>query len=144
MSYHVGAFGSVEHRRRWWVLAGVVVGVLYGALSCAAGMAAGAGHGTSHTAVPVVESTESAHGGHVGVRDLVLDESDAQDVPGESPLTSKRAVGADHPGMACVTSVELRVPPDPAETTSTRHPRPVPAALVGCSDEPEPPVPRTS
>jgi hypothetical protein len=119
----------------------ITIGVLFGAMACATSVAAGDGHG-AHAAVGELRTGQSdagQHGHPSGTFAGRADPSPSSDGGRESPSTAH-----GHPGMACMTSVQLRVPdlmvPADASVTSARSATRPPDFVT----EPEPPVPRFS
>jgi len=118
---------------RWGLSVALVLGAFFGSMSCATSLAAG--HG-AHVAAPDTGADHGAHGSRTAAH--------ATESSGHSDGERASSDGQAHPGMACVTSLELRVP-DLVVSTDVR---PTIARLVmtppDCVSGPEPPVPRFS
>jgi hypothetical protein len=123
------------------LLVAITIGVFYGAMACATSMAAGDGHG-AHAAVGEPRTGHPDAGQHGHASGAAADDADPSRSSDGAPESSSTEHG--HPGMACVTSVQLRVPalvvPADVSQTSSRSTMTPP----DCVTEPEPPVPRFS
>jgi hypothetical protein len=126
---------------RWGLLVAITIGVFFGAMACATSMVTGAGHGF-HAAVGEPHAGHTDAGQHGQVSGAAADVADPSTSSDGEPESSSTEHG--HPGMACVTSVQLRVPtlvvPAGVSLTSARSATTQP----DCVTEPEPPVPRFS
>jgi hypothetical protein len=119
----------------------IMIGVLFGAMACATSVAAGDGHG-AHAPVDELRTGHSdavQHGHAAATVAADVDPSTSSDRAPEPPTSTQ-----GHPGMACVTSVQLHVPalvvPAGASLASARSATTPPDFVT----EPEPPVPRFS
>jgi hypothetical protein len=126
---------------RWGLLGAITIGVFVGAMACATSLAVGDVHG-AHAVVgePRTGHSDAVKHAHAwGTADADADPSTSSDGAPEPSSTEH-----GHPGMACVTSVQLRVPalvvPAGASIESARPMMTPP----DCVTEPEPPVPRFS
>jgi hypothetical protein len=115
--------------------------VFFGAMACATSMAAGDGHG-AHAAVGEPRTGHPDAGQHGHASGAAANDADPSRSSDGAPESSSTEHG--HPGMACVTSVQLRVPalvvPADVSQTSCRSTMTPP----DCLTEPAPPVPRIS
>lgn len=131
--------GAMRRRGGRWVLpVTITLGVFLGAMSCATSMAAG--HGTHITAPGIrADHSDTGHGRHGSPTAAHAAESS-----GRSDGEPASSGGQAHPGMACVTSVQLRVPdlvvPTDVPAIVIRLAAAPPDRVTG----PEPPVPRFS
>lgn len=120
--------------------AAITIGVFFGAMSCATGLAAGQGHGTHMTVVGT--GADHANAGHD--RHAAPTVADGAESSGRSDGESGSSGGQAHPGMGCVTSVQLSVPdmvvPSDVRLAGTHLTTAPPECVIG----PEPPVPRYS
>ncbi len=126
---------------RWMLIGAIAIGVFVGAMSCAAGMATGNGHDAHVTA----GEARAVAVGHVHGRQAVpAAHSDSTWTTRSDDGSRSVAFEQGHPGSACVTSAQLRMP-DVAAVTDVRTMtvNPVVAPLEHAT-EPEPPVPRIS
>lgn len=135
-------------RLRRAVLAAVLVGVAFGAMTCAAGMAVGNGHNTVAGA-PVDQHSPAAdaHADHSAVARVVEAGAASQHAASEGNDGDHRSTTSsdqNHPGMACVVSLDLRVPePTPTSVTDAVD-NSVILERSDCVADVEPPVPRIS
>lgn len=132
---------TLRRTARCGVLAAIAIGVFVGAMSCAPGMASAGGHRShARTDTHEVEHVEPGHRGH---ERPAIDDERTPSTRSDDDSTSV-AVGQEHPGMACVMSVRLRIP----DLDVPRDVRWADALAVvappDCVTEPEPPVPRLS
>lgn len=123
------------------LLVAITIGVFFGAMACATSMAAGDGHGV-HAAVGEPRTGHPVAGQHGHAYGAAADDADPSTSSDGAPESSSTEHG--HPRMACVTSVQLRVPalvvPADVSLASSRSTMTPPK----CVTEPEPPVPRFS
>ncbi len=121
-----------------------VIGALFGALECASGTAVGSGHGGHPMPVASHAAHTSGHGEHHSVTGTEATDADRQASAPSDADAPGGAVAQGHPGMACLTSVRLRVP-DLAVFADARSRTETPTPPPGdCILEPDPPVPRSS
>lgn len=127
---------------QWVVLVAVAFGVLFGAMACAAGMAGGAAHSATQPSVLEVDELSMDHSGHLAP----VVEPESQPTPprehgdhsGTPPMTG------NHPGMACVVSVDLHAPETSSVTISDSYHVPLTGMNTRCPADVDPPVPRFS
>jgi hypothetical protein len=126
------------------VLAAIVIGVGLGAMACAVSLASG-GHGVTHVEVEAEPLTAASwrtdHSATVvDVAFGVSPESEAASGDDRLPTT----LAQNHPGMACVVLVDLRIPDRLVLMASTALPGgPIPAP-IDCAADLDPPIPRIS
>lgn len=128
-----------------FVLVAVVLGLVLGAMTCAAGLTDGHLHGTeAATVVDGAAPDRADHADHVAGSHMY---AAAESAPAPHDETRShdqtRASSAEnHPGMACVASVDLRfVPLAPVPASASCGIGAVETAAEWSADV-EPPVPR--
>lgn len=128
---------------QWVVLVAVAFGVLFGALACAAGMAGGGVHSaTTQASVLEMDDLSMDHSGHLAP---VAESKSPPTPPGDHGDHSGGASPqGNHPGMACVVSIDLQAPNAPSASFADSHEIPVPGMNAGCPADVDPPVPRFS
>ncbi|MAT06689.1 MAG: hypothetical protein CL424_16760 [Acidimicrobiaceae bacterium] len=128
---------------QWVVLVAVAFGVLFGAVACAAGMAGGIAHGGT-TLPSVVEDDDlsMAHAGHPAP--VMEPESQLTPSGDNGDHSGSASTTGNHPGMACVVSVDLRAPDASFASISDSYEVPLMGMTAGCPADVDPPVPRFS
>ena len=139
--------GRIEHRAlsgrsvRWALVVGITVGVFFGAMACASSVAAGDGHEV-HAGVGDLRTGHPDAGRHGDVSATVATDGERSTSSDLAPEAQSSTHG--HPGMACMTSMQLHVPtlvvPAGADLTIARSATTPPDPVT----ELEPPVPRCS
>jgi hypothetical protein len=128
---------------QWVVLVAVAFGVLFGAVACAAGMASGVAHsGTTLSSVHDADELLMEHPGHLAP--VVEPESQPMSAGGHGDHSGSASMTGNHPGMACVVSVDLRAPETSSVTFSDSYEVPLMGMSTGCPADVDPPVPRFS
>lgn len=125
----------------------LTLGLLFGALVCASMLGGDVAHAAVvHVAVapqPDVAGhhTDHSRGGHAAM-DGALPAGEGDRPNGHEPGPAGSTAGHDHPGMACLTTIDLA--PRHVVVVARSHAWSAATDLMepGCSRTPEPPVPR--
>lgn len=127
---------------QWIVLAAVAVGLLFGAMACVTGLASGGAHSAAQQSILEFDDLPTGHAGHVDQRAESGSHSSPLEDHGDHPASTSMA--GNHPGMACVVSVDLHFPEPSAMSVSDSHETQPAAMSTGCPADVDPPVPRLS
>lgn len=123
------------------VLVALAFGLLFGAMACAAGLAVGVAHGAAEVSSPDAD-----------VMPRHADHSDSTGDPESEPMppvdhgdhSGSSSTPGNHPGMACVVSVDLHFPEATAVAISDSSEITLLGLSAGCPADVDPPVPRFS
>ena len=127
---------------QWVVLVAVAFGLLFGALACAAGMAGGVAHRVTQPSVREIDGLSMVHAGHPAP--ALESESSSTPLGGHGDHSGSPSTAGNHPGMACVVSVDLQTPEASPVSISDAHEIPLMGMSTGCPNDVDPPVPRFS
>lgn len=126
---------------RWMVLAALAFGLLFGALACVAGLASGVAHGVAHPAGLDVVGLPAEHAAHVAP---MIEAAPSASHGDHGDRSEHPSTSGNHPGMACVVSVDLRFPEPTSPSISDSHEVLLLGLRSGHPADVDPPVPRCS